>query len=109
MERLFIRGTLFLILLYLKNIKQILVELAYVGKQGVLCLLSESIYAEHEGHTSPNNRAASFIRDVLSKSEDRIIATVFPAHFYRIQELLNEVSKTHRKVVIMGKKITRNY
>ena len=86
-------------------------KLAYVGKQGVLCLLSESIYAEREGHTSPNNRAASFIRDVLSKSEDRIIATVFPAHFYRIQELLNEVSKTHRKVVIMGKRLqeTINY
>lgn len=86
-------------------------KLAYVGKQGVLCLLSESIYAEREGHTSPNNRASSFIRDVLSKSEDRIIATVFPAHFYRIQELLNEVSKTHRKVVIMGKRLqeTINY
>ena len=86
-------------------------KLAYVGKQGVLCLLSESIYAEREGHTSPNNRAVSFIRDVLSKSEDRIIATVFPAHFYRIQELLNEVSKTHRKVVIMGKRLqeTINY
>lgn len=80
-------------------------KLAYVGKQGVLCLLSESIYAEREGHTSPHNRAASFIRDVLTKSEDRIIATIFPAHFYRIQELFNEVAKTHRKVIIMGKRL----
>ncbi len=78
-------------------------KLAYVGKQGVLCLLCESLYAERRGHTSPNNRVSSFIREVLSKNPNRIIATVFPAHFYRIQEIFNEVSKTHRKIVIMGK------
>ena len=78
-------------------------KLAYVGKQGVLCLLCESFYAEKPGHTSPQNRVASFIREVLNKSNNRIIATVFPAHFYRIQEIFNEVSKTNRKIVIMGK------
>ena len=78
-------------------------KLAYVGKQGVLCLLCESFYADKPGHTSPNNRVSEFIRDVLSKSKDRIIATIFPAHFYRIQEVFDEVSKTHRKIVIMGK------
>lgn len=80
-------------------------KLAYVGKQGVLCLLAESTYADREGHTSPNNRVASFIREVLVSSKGRIIATVFPAHFYRIQEIFNEVGNTHRKVVIMGKNL----
>ena len=51
-------------------------KLAYVGKQGVLCLLSESIYAEKQGHTSPNNRVSSFIGDVLHRNENRIIATI---------------------------------
>ena len=80
-------------------------KLAYIGKQGVLCLLSESMYADKAGHTSPNNRVADFIREVLRKNEDRIIATIFPAHFYRIQEIFDEVSKTHRKIVVMGKKL----
>ena len=78
-------------------------KLAYVGKQGVLCLLAESMYASKKGHTSPNNRVADFVREVLNKNENRIIATILPAHFYRIQEIFNEVSKTHRKIVIMGK------
>ena len=78
-------------------------KLAYVGKQGVLCLLCESFYADKPGHTSPQNRVADFIRDVLNKSKERIIATIFPAHFYRIQEVFDEVSKTNRKIVIMGK------
>jgi ribonuclease J len=80
-------------------------KLAYVGKQGVLCLLCESFYADKPGHTSPNNRVSDFIKSVLNKAGDRIIATVFPAHFYRIQEIFNEVSKTHRKIVIMGKQL----
>ena len=78
-------------------------KLAYVGKQGVLCLMCESMYAEKIGHTSPNNRVASFIREVLAENPNRIIATIFPAHLYRIQEIFDEVSKTHRKMVIMGK------
>lgn len=80
-------------------------KLAYVGKQGVLCLLAESFYADKQGHTSPNNRVSNFIKEVLNKSNDRIIATILPAHFYRIQEIFNEVSKTHRKIVIMGKQL----
>lgn len=78
-------------------------KLAYVGKQGVLCLLAESFYADKEGHTSPNNRVSDFIREILARNPNRIIATVFPAHIYRVQELFNEISKTHRKIVVMGK------
>ena len=88
-----------------ENYKTDIGKLAYVGKQGVLCLLSESFYAEKLGHTSPNNRVASFIREVLIRNENRIIATVMPAHFYRIQEIFDEVAKTHRKIVIMGKSL----
>ncbi len=80
-------------------------KLAYVGKQGVLCLLCESMYADKKGHTSPNNRVADFIKEVLLENPNRIITTVFPAHFYRIQEIFDEVSKTHRKIVIMGKSL----
>lgn len=78
-------------------------KLAYVGKQGVLCLLSESFYAEKQGHTSPNNRISDFIGEVLNKNDDRIIATILPAHIYRVQEIFDEVMKTHRRIVVMGK------
>ena len=66
--------------------------------------MAESFYAEKTGHTSPHNRVAGFIREVSSqKSKSESSQPYFPAHFYRIQEFFNEVSKTHRKMVIMGK------
>ncbi|MBP3921088.1 MAG: ribonuclease J [Bacilli bacterium] len=78
-------------------------KLAYVGKQGVLCLLSESVYAEKKGFTSPNHRISSVIRETLINNNGRILFNIFQAQLYRIQELFNEIMKTNRRVVIMGK------
>ena len=80
-------------------------KLAYIGKQGVLCLMTESIYADKIGHTAPNHRISNLIRETLNKKDGRIIFNVLSSHLYRIQELFNEVSKTDRKIVIMGKKL----
>ena len=80
-------------------------KLAYVGKQGVLCLLSESLYAEKQGFTSPQHRAENILRDVLNKNDDRILLNVFETQVYRIQEIFNEISKTKRNVVVMGKNL----
>ena len=78
-------------------------KLAYVGKQGVLCLLSESLYADKNGFTSPNHRISSVIRETLNNNSGRILFNIFQAQLYRIQELFNEIMKTNRRVVIMGK------
>ena len=80
-------------------------KLAYIGKQGVLCLMSESVYADKRGFTSPNHRAENVLRDVLSKNDGRILINIFETQVYRIQEMLNEIAKTKRNVVIMGKSL----
>lgn len=82
-------------------------KLAYIGKQGVLCLLSESLYAEKKGYTSPNHRISGLISEVLTRNENRIIFNVFPTNIYRMQELFNEVMKTQRRVVVMGKRLQK--
>ncbi len=80
-------------------------KLAYIGKQGVLCLMGESMYADKVGYTSPKNRIDKLIRDTINKTENRLIVTVFTAHVSRIEELFNEISKTTRRVVVMGHKL----
>lgn len=80
-------------------------KLAYIGKQGVLCLMTESIYADKPGHTAPHHRISNLIRETLGKANGRIIFNVLNSHLYRIQELFNEVSKTDRKIVIMGHRL----
>jgi len=80
-------------------------KLAYVGKKGVLCLLSESTYAEKKGYTAPNNRIKEVITKTLDHHEGRILFNISQTQFYRIQELLNEIMKTDRRVVVLGKRL----
>lgn len=79
-------------------------KLAYIGKQGVLCLLSESMYADRKGFTAPSNRIGSIVNEVLDQN-GRIVVSVFPNQFYKIQELFNGIMHTDRNVVIIGKRL----
>lgn len=83
-------------------------KLAYVGKQGVLCLLSESLYAEKKGFTSPNHRAADAISEVINNHDGRILLNIDQTQIYRVQELFNEIKHTKRNVVILGKRMEQN-
>ena len=80
-------------------------KIAYVGKQGVLCLLCESIFAEENGHTSPNHKLLDYFKYIIKHNEKRIIFSVLPDHLYTIEEIFNSVASSHRKVVCMGKKL----
>lgn len=88
------------------NYKTDIGKIAYVGKQGVLCLMSESVYADKSGFTSPKHRISAVIREIFMKqSEGRIIFNVAQAQVARIQEILSEIMITDRKVVVMGKSL----
>ncbi len=88
------------------NYKTDIGKIAYVGKQGVLCLMSESVYADKSGFTSPKHRISAVIREIFMKQpEGRIIFNVAQAQVARIQEILSEIMITDRKVVVMGKSL----
>lgn len=80
-------------------------KIAYVGKLGVLCLLSESSFSERIGHTSPNHKFESYYKDIIRKAPGRLMIALFDDHLYTIQEIFNALENSHRKVVIMGHKL----
>ena len=80
-------------------------KIAYVGKQGVLCLLSESSFAEKNGHTSPKHKLFDFYRNIINHHENRVFFSVLPDHLYTIAEIFEAVANTHRKVIVMGKRL----
>ena len=80
-------------------------KVAYIGKQGVLCLLSESVFSENTGHTSPKHKLSPYFKDLINKTNGRMIFTVLPIHLYTIQEIFDAAKNSHRKIVVMGKKL----
>lgn len=80
-------------------------KIAYVGKQGVLALMSESVFSEHNGHTSPSHRLTVFFKNVLNHHNERILFLLLPNHLYTIQEIFDSAKNSHRKIIIMGKQL----
>lgn len=80
-------------------------KIAYVGKQGVLALLCESSFSEHVGHTSPTHRLASFFKYTINHASNRVLFSVLPTHLYTIQDIFTAARNSHRKIIIMGKKL----
>ena len=80
-------------------------KIAYIGKQGVLCLLSESSYSEQSGHTSPKHRLTNWFKDTMNHTDGRLIISTLPVHLHTIQEIFDASKNMHRKVVIMGKRL----
>ncbi len=80
-------------------------KIAYVGKQGVLCMMCESSFSEKKGHTSPNHRLEDYFKDLLKHNEKRVIFSLLPYHLYTINDIFNAARNMHRKIIIMGKKL----
>lgn len=80
-------------------------KIAYVGKQGVLALLCESSFSENIGHTSPSHHMVSFFKNIINKAQGRIIISALPSHLYTIEGIFTAAKDSHRKVVVMGKKL----
>ena len=80
-------------------------KIAYIGKQGVLALLCESVFSERIGHTSPSHRLVNVFKDAIKHHENRMMFAVLPTHIYTIQEIFDAAANTHRKIVIMGKNL----
>ena len=78
-------------------------KLAYIGKQGVLLLMNESVFSEKQGFTSPNHKLDKYFKDAVEKSEGRIIFSILSLHLLTIQNIFDAIKGTNRKVVIMGK------
>ena len=80
-------------------------KIAYVGKQGVLALLCESSFSENKGHTSPSHHMSSFFKNIINKAQGRVIFSVLHIHLYTIEGIFTAAKNSHRKIVIMGKKL----
>lgn len=73
-------------------------ELSEIGKQGVLCLMCESIGVEVQGHTAPRHRIKDKIEPVFEGNEGRFIVATYKQSLFRIVEIL-ELAKKYKKKV----------
>ena len=83
-------------------------KLADLGTQDVLCLLSDSTYADLPGYTPSERVVADTFERVFAAAPGRIIVTTFASLISRVQLVLNTAAHFDRKVCLVGRSMVQN-
>jgi ribonuclease J len=82
--------------------------LAEFGREGVLCLVSDSTRAESPGYTPSERTVGEAFRGIMEGLEGRVIVATFASNIARIQQVFDAAATFNRRVTVIGRSMEQN-
>ena len=76
---------------------------AEYGKRGVLLLLSDSTNVDRPGYTESERAVRPRLEELFSRSERRLVISLFSSSIHRLQQILDLAAEYGRKVAFLGR------
>lgn len=87
----------------IKSFASDIVELAEIGKEKTLALLSESVGSTKEGYTAPKHKISQILEPLIDEAVARVVVTSYAQNIYRIIELAELCSRNNKKLFFHDK------
>ncbi|MBE6118822.1 MAG: ribonuclease J, partial [Erysipelotrichaceae bacterium] len=75
-------------------------EVMEISNRGVLALMTESVGATREGHSSPRHRITPLVEPYFEEAPGRLIVSAYSQNLYRVIELIELADKYDRRIMI---------
>ncbi|PIZ97456.1 MAG: hypothetical protein COX78_04540 [Candidatus Levybacteria bacterium CG_4_10_14_0_2_um_filter_35_8] len=82
-------------------------KMAKVSSEGVLCLMSDSLGAESEGHTPSEQALEKSIEAEMRNCEGKFILTTYSSNISRLNQAVIAAQRVKRKVCFVGRSLIR--
>jgi len=81
-------------------------RLSEIGKENVLCLLSDSTNAERPGYTESEKKVGESFETLFRKADGkRILVATFSSNIHRIQQIMDVAGLLGKKVALSGRSL----
>lgn len=85
-------------------------RLRELSKEGIKCLIVDSLYSGLERRTPSERIARQLLEDAISKVRDKnsaLFITTFSSHIARLKSIVDFGKKTNRKIIFLGRSLNK--